>query len=71
MKQIRSYEELKGELMGLAEDEYREFTSGLIPSERPILGVRIPKVRELAGRVPRELIVEFLQVNPVLSPVSL
>ena len=51
--------------MRLAEDEYREFTSGLIPSERPILGVRIPKVRELAGRVPRDEISEFLKVEPV------
>ena len=65
MKRIGNYEELKGELMRLSEDEYREFTSGLIPSERPILGVRIPKVREVVGLVPRDLIVEFLKVKPV------
>ena len=62
---MNSYSELREQLVYEAEDEYREFTAKLILSERPLLGVRIPKVRELAGRVARERIEEFLEIRPV------
>ncbi|MBR3172440.1 DNA alkylation repair protein [Candidatus Saccharibacteria bacterium] len=67
MKQgtINNYPELKEQLAFYAEDEYREFSSGLILSERPMLGVRIPKVRSLVGLVPKEKIPEFLEMKPV------
>ena len=62
---MNSYSELREQLAYEAEDEYREFTVKLIVSERPLLGVRIPKVRELAERVPWERIEEFLETRPV------
>ena len=65
MNQIDSYKELKHSLAELAEDEYREFSAKLISTERPILGVRIPLVRKLAGAVPAEKISEFLKIKPV------
>ncbi len=42
MKEIRSYEELKGALAEMADDEYRDFVMKICPSERPFLGVRVP-----------------------------
>ena len=62
---ILSYETLRERLGFFAEDEYREFTRKLIDCERPLVGVRIPVVREIAGRIPFELYGEFLQVKPV------
>lgn len=64
-REIRSYEELRGALAFYAEDEYREFAMKGIISERPFIGVRIPKVRELVGLVPSQCYEEFLRVEPV------
>lgn len=44
-------ESLLKELKAMAEDGYQEFTSALIPGSRPILGVRIPKLRALAKEI--------------------
>ncbi len=63
-KVVKNYEELREQLASLAEDEYREFSKKLTPTERPILGVRIPKVRELAKLVPVDKINEFLKIEP-------
>ena len=65
MNQIRNYKELKEELAGLADDEYREFSMKGIPSERPFIGVRIPLIRKVVAKVPDEKIVELLKVEPV------
>ncbi len=64
-KQICSYDELKIALAELSEDEYREFTAGSVLGERPILGVRIPKVRELAKKIPSDQLKKFLAIEPV------
>lgn len=37
-----------------AEDKYREFSSGLIPGNDSLLGVRIPVLRNLAKRIAKE-----------------
>ena len=62
---INNYSELKKWLGVYAEDEYREFSKKSIVSERPILGVRVPKVRELASKIPSEKIEVFLKRKPV------
>lgn len=62
---IVSYEELRERLGLFAGDEYREFTAKLLACERPLVGVRIPVVRKVAGLIPRELYGEFLRVKPV------
>ena len=48
-----------------ADEKYREFSMKGIPSERPFIGVRIPKIREIVSRVPIERFDEFLAVEPV------
>lgn len=65
MKEIRSYEELKGALAEMADDEYRDFVMKICPSERPFLGVRVPHIREICKKVPAEKIGELLLVEPV------
>ncbi len=62
---IEKYNEMRERLAFYADDEYRDFSMRGIPSERPFIGVRIPKIRELAGLVPEEKIEEFLEVSPV------
>ena len=43
--------EIRQQLEMLAEQKYRDFSQALIPGSRPILGVRIPKIRELAKEI--------------------
>lgn len=65
VRPIEKYNELCERLAFYADDEYRDFSMRGIPSERPFIGVRIPKIRELAGLVREENIEEFLEVSPV------
>lgn len=37
-----------------AEQEYREFNAGLVPGGKAMLGVRIPVIRGLAGKIAKE-----------------
>lgn len=43
--------ELKGELLALAEEKYRKFSSSLTPGTDTILGVRLPALRKIAKRI--------------------
>ena len=65
VRPIEKYNELCERLAFYADDEYRDFSMRGIPSERPFIGVRIPKIRELAGLVSKEKIEEFLEASPV------
>lgn len=65
MTPILSYEELKSELAKYSDEEYRDFVMKICPSERPFLGVRVPQIREIVSRAPKEKIAEFLVVSPV------
>lgn len=47
-------EELKKRLQSLSEPEYRAFHSSLVPGEKNILGVRLPKLRTLAKELARQ-----------------
>ncbi len=51
---------LREELFQLAEEEYKKFHSGLCPNIDNIIGVRIPKLRELAKKIAKENPKEFL-----------
>ena len=51
---------LRKELEKLADEEYREFHSGLCPNVNNIIGVRLPKLREIAKRIAKENPIEFL-----------
>lgn len=63
--EISSFSEMRSELASNADEEYREFSMKGIPSERPFIGVRIPKIREIVARIPMEKIPEFLEISPV------
>lgn len=41
-------EEIREKLIGLSEEKYRDFSKGLIPDCKPLLGVRLPMLRSLA-----------------------
>lgn len=47
-------EEIRTYLEEISEPKYREFSAGLIPGCAPILGVRIPKMRDLAKKIAKE-----------------
>lgn len=61
----QDYKELCGVLVGLVEEGYREFVVKGTPTERPFLGVRVPKQRELAREILRGNWREFLEFEPV------
>ena len=62
---INSYKELRECLIFESEEKIRDFNKKIIPTKREILGVKVPKVREIASQVSREKIDEFLKVKPV------
>ncbi len=44
-------ENIKEVLLSYVDDEFKDFTSALIPGSRPILGVRIPILRQIAKEI--------------------
>lgn len=54
-------EELNKKLFELADKKYKEFHSGLCPNTDNIIGVRIPKLREIAKEIAKQNAKEFLQ----------
>lgn len=54
-------EEIIKELFQNADQKYKEFHSGLCPNTDNIIGVRIPKLREIAKRIAKENPKEFLK----------
>lgn len=53
-------EDLRNKLYVLADEEYKKFHSGLCPNVNNIIGVRIPKLRELSKTISKENPIEFL-----------
>lgn len=47
-------QEIRTYLEEMADAKYREFNAGLIPDSKPIMGVRIPKLRDLAKKIAKE-----------------
>ena len=58
-------ESLREELAFFAEDDYREFVKKGVPTERPIVGVRIPKIEEIVDSLPVNSCEEILKTEPV------
>lgn len=46
-----SPDELRARLLSMAEPDYRDFSVGLIPGEKELLGIRLPVLRRLAGEI--------------------
>lgn len=60
------YQDFRNKLFENAEEGYRDFVLGGIITERPLLGVRIPKCRELAEEIiAAGEVREFLAAEPV------
>lgn len=53
--------EIKKQLQELAEDEYRVFSSGLLPNIGNILGVRLPLLRKIAKQITKRDWREYLK----------
>jgi len=47
-------EMIREQLMGLAEEDYRKFSSRLLPNIHTVLGVRLPQLRKLAKQIAKE-----------------
>ena len=65
MESIKSFEELKTALASHADDEYREFTRKIILTDRPLIGVRIPKIRKIVGHIDRTAVKTILSETPI------
>ena len=61
---------LREELEQLADEEYREFHSGLCPNVNNIIGVRLPKLREIAKRIAKEMDKEKMSAQAVGNAVG-
>ena len=57
----KSNEEIIKKLYELADEEYRKFHSGLCPNTNNIIGVRIPRLREIAKQIAKQQAQEFLE----------
>lgn len=53
-------EQIIKELFELADTKYKEFHSGLCPNTDNIIGVRVPKLREMARKIAKQNPEEFL-----------
>lgn len=60
-----TYDEVKTALSREIDDKYQVFVSKAIPTDRPILGIRIPTVRKIARSVPKAEIENILKKVPV------
>ncbi len=54
-------EKIKKQLEALAEEEYRIFSSGLLPGTEHVLGVRLPHLRKMSKQLARSEWKEYLQ----------
>lgn len=51
---------LRDTLYELSDEEYKKFHSGLCPNVNDIIGVRLPKLREIAKNIAKEDVIGFL-----------
>lgn len=54
-------QKIRNELKSIAEEEYRVFSSGLLPGNNNILGVCLPILRKIAKRIARSDWREYLK----------
>ena len=58
-------ENLREKLYNLSDEEYKEFQKSLCPNVNDIIGVRLPKLREIAKKIAKDNPIEFLdKYNP-------
>ena len=59
------YAAYRNHLLSLADEGYREFTARGVPTDRPLLGVRLPVLRDLAKQIAKGNYPAFLTYEPV------
>lgn len=57
-------EEIRGQLLALADETYREFLSSLVPGIDDVMGVRAPAMKQYARLLPKETAAEFMNDLP-------
>ncbi|MBQ9180644.1 DNA alkylation repair protein [Candidatus Saccharibacteria bacterium] len=60
-----TYTDIRTGLMQNADEGYAEFMQRGIPTDRPILGVRVPYLREIAASIPRTDFKTILTTEPI------
>ncbi|MBR3323701.1 DNA alkylation repair protein [Candidatus Saccharibacteria bacterium] len=60
-----NYNTFRQQLASAAEDDYRQFIMKGIPSDRPFIGVRIPKLRQIVSQIPAPKYSDFLRITPM------
>lgn len=65
MKTIKTYDKLRNEIASFADDLYREFSLKIILTKRPLIGVRIPKIREIVSHVDKNSFTEIISYEPI------
>lgn len=58
------YAAYRNELLSLADEGYREFAARGVPTDRPLLGVRLPVLRDLAKEIAKGNHAAFLSHEP-------
>lgn len=58
-------ERIREQLKQMSEEKYRKFSDGLIPGDTNLLGVRIPKLRDMAKQIVKEDYEEYLACESV------
>lgn len=48
---MKAYDDVRSELISLAEEDYKKFSSSLIPGDNKVLGVRLTKLRKMAREI--------------------
>ncbi len=61
---INIYKDFEDQLTSRVDEKYRTFSAKLVSSKYPLVGVRIPEVRDIAKSVPKEKYDEFLKITP-------
>jgi len=55
--------DLKKELISLADEKYQKFSSSLLPNINNVLGVRLPILRKIAKKIVKNNYLEFFKLN--------
>lgn len=58
-------QEIREQLILLAENDYREFSASLVPGEEAMLGVRLPKLRDIAKQLAKGNWIEQLKTEDI------
>lgn len=56
--------DLRAELQALSDINYLETNRKTIPTSWPMIGVRIPDIKRLAQKIPKDSLLEYIEIKP-------